>query len=453
MRRLIERGLMFGNLVPVDSPVLVERYMRALDHLTGRRADLDEFHVDISGYSPEVGDALDDPLYLNPDGVNRSFILLTTEQKRAPLLGARFSTSRGILRQFVEANETALLALTARDAVAGELADTVFRCAVPADLFKIGRVTVEADTTAGTVVSARRLEELIARFRTEPDGWWDDVLIARMIELAGETGDLTRNPVALPRMTFAQDNYWTALFGGVYLLRDAPHPVLIHMAEGAFGGLPVPAVAASDRTALAQALTRNGLVEGIVEARGADAAAILRQKMDYIVAFAVAEQGESLAGAGRRDLRRLARRHAGALPPEWHALAALVRWAENAGDWPRITSDDPAYFYTLRAAPGPDRDLVNRLLAELTPMDARQLFICHKEAFYAAWRTWPEGQRAFVADLLAEEYLLDKAGTRAALFGPEPGMEEPPAPPPPTPGPRAAQDRIAAVGPWGALRR
>jgi hypothetical protein len=122
MNRLISRGLMFGNLIPVDSPALVERYNRALKHLTGKETKLSDFHIDLSGYSPEVGEELGDHLYLNPNGLNRQFILLTTEQKNAPLLNARFSTSRAILVRFIEENEAQLFALTVRDAVAGDWA-------------------------------------------------------------------------------------------------------------------------------------------------------------------------------------------------------------------------------------------------------------------------------------------------------------------------------------------
>ena len=35
MKRLIQRGLMFGNLIEVSSPALIERYIRAMKHLTG----------------------------------------------------------------------------------------------------------------------------------------------------------------------------------------------------------------------------------------------------------------------------------------------------------------------------------------------------------------------------------------------------------------------------------
>lgn len=467
MRLLIEKGLMFGNLIPVDSPVLVERYRRAMKHLTGKVTALEDFHIDISGYSPEIGDELGDDLYLNPKGVNRQFILLTLDQRRAPLLNSHFSTSRAILRQFIDANETQLFALTARDAVAGELVTSLHAVEKIDDLFALKQVTVEADTTGGTVATADRLARMIDRFKTEKDAWADDVLIAEMIGLAKVTGDLSRNPVNLRAMTFRQENFWTSHFGGVYVFQGLPHPgVILAGDKRGFGKLPVETVMDfTDRTRIAQFLQMNDLAEPIVEARGTDAAAILQQKMDFILADVAGAMGEDLKGATRRDLRAVARRHAERLPPEWQSLAALVRWAAEGGPWPRISSEHPAYFYTLRAKARPDADLVNMLLAELSPLDFRQLFICHKEAFYAAWRTWAPSKQAYAAEFLAGEYMIDKAGTRAALFGAEEAMEEPVAPvagpwsrtaaavaaPPPPPRPDAAM--IDAVGPWGAVRR
>ncbi|WP_281980977.1 DUF6638 family protein [Thalassorhabdomicrobium marinisediminis] len=448
MKRLIARGLMFGNLIPVVSPVLVERYNRALLRLTGQSTALTDFHIDISGFSPEVAEDLGDPLYLNYHGVNRQFILLTTEQKTAPLLEAQFSTSRSILRRFIEANEPQLFALTARDAVAGELVNSVYALDTPARLFDLGQVTVEADTTDGAVALAGKLAAKIDRFLHEGDAWHDDVLIADMITLAKETGDITRHPLTLERMRFEQRNFWTAHLGGLYLFRDVPHPAVITMGDkAALGELPVEAVlGAQDRSAIAQFLSVNDLVEPIVEARGIDSAAILRQKMDFIVADLAASLGADLSQATRRDLRRLARQFHDKLPDAWHGLAALLRWAEEGGPWPRIDSEHPAYFHTLRAKDHRDADLVNMLLAELTPRDVRQLFICHKAAFYRAYAGWPEAKKDYVAEFLANEYQVDKAGARAALYGHEAPMEEPGAEDPTTrTGPR--------VGPWGAVRR
>jgi hypothetical protein len=447
MHRLIEKGLMFGNLIRVDSPILVERYNRALKHLTGKETQQDVFHVDISGYSPEIGDEFDDPLYLNHAGVNRQFILLTTEQAGAPLLNAKFSTSRGILKQFITENRAELFALTARDAVAGELVNSVYVADKAARLFDIRKVKIEADTTTGTVAMADKLGKKIDRFKSEQDAWFDDVLIAEMIGMAKQTGDVMRNPVRLKRMEFDQKNFWTDLFGGIYLFRGVEHPAAIAASDkDDLGKLPIDfTFDLNDRSAIAKFLKLNDLVEPIIDARGVDAAAILRQKMDFIVMEVATTMGESLTGATRRDLRRLGRQYAALFTEAWQGLGELVRWAEEDGPWPKITSEHQAYFYTLRAKPHADVDLVNMLLAELTPLDIRQLFICHKEVFYRAYATWSDEKRDYVADFLDREYQVDKAGTREALYGHEAPMEEPRAKPQP--------DLITRVGPWGAVGR
>ncbi len=448
MKRLIERGLMFGNLVRVDTPALVARYNRALEKLTGRRTDLTDFHIDLSGYSPEVGDQLGDHLYLNENGCNRQFILLTTEQKRAPLLNAKFSTSRAILRRFIEENEAQLFALTARDAVIGEMLNSVYDVSEPARLLDLRRITIEADTTEGHVEIAGELARMIERFRKEENAWRDEALIAEMILLAQKTGDVTRSPIRLRSASFRQDNFWTAHFGGLYIFQGVEHPAAISESEGKKpDGLPMKYVFdLSNRNRIAHFLDLNDLVEPIVQARGIDAASILRRKMDFIVMDVAAERGDDPAGASRRDLRAYARRHAGDLPEEFHALSALLRWAEGGGKWPRISAGHPAYFYTLRAAPHADRDLVNMLLAALSPRDFFQLFITHKELFYRRYATWPEAKKDFVADFLEREYLADKAGAREALFGTPEARET-------GRGGDAGNDLIDLVGPWGAVRK
>jgi len=448
MNRLIRYGLMFGNLFHVDSPALVDRYNRALRHLAKKQTTLSDFHIDISGYSPEIGDELNDHLYLNHAGVNRQFILLSVEQQKSPLLNTKFSTSRGILQQFIARNEAALFALTARDAVAGELVNSVYDVSTPLRLFDIRKITVEADTTAGTVRSAETLGKLVDRFKTEENGWYDDVLIAEMITLANQTGDVSRNPVKLEQMSFDQRNFWTAHFGGLYLFQDVEHPAVIAPSgTDSLGKLPLEHVFnGEDRNNIAKFFKFNGLTETIVSARGVDSAAILRQKMDFILIDAVAGEGVDLSGFTRRDMRRLARTHTDLLPPEFHALAKIVNWAENGGAWPRLDSSHPAYFYTLRAADTKDAALVNMLLAELAPKDIRQLFICHKELFYQTYARWLDNKREYVADFLHREYQVDKAGARDALFGHEAAMDEPSGPPP-------LPDMIERVGPWGAIRR
>jgi hypothetical protein len=426
MMRLVKAGLMFGNLYEVSSPALVERYNRALEHLTGKRTALTEFHIDIVGASPEIAHELDDELYLNPHGANQMFILLSTDQKSAPLLNSQFSTSRHILRQYIEENEDQLFALTAREAVAGELMNSVFKLDEPADLLDINRVEITADTTQAHVAEAEELSGQIDRFMADDDAWWDDVLISEMIELAKRTGNIQRNPVKLESQVFQQGNYFSSHFGGVYVFRDANVPTIIAR-EDVPGLTEVDidqVLTFADPEGIANWLRDEGLSQLIVQRPSEASALIIRQKMDFIVVSTAADQGHDLSTLSRQNMRSLERRYANQLPPEFTGLMEVWRWASLGGRVPKLGPSHPAFFYALRGSQHKDRDLVNMLLSDLSRLDFRQLFICHKPLFYEAYRAWPDDKKDFVVRFLEQEYAMDKAGAREALFGSEPSMSE-----------------------------
>lgn len=441
MMRLVKAGLMFGNLVAVTSPALVERYNRALKHLIDKETALTEFHIDIAGYSPEIGDELGDDLYLNPKGCNQMFILLTTDQKTAPLLQSNFSTSRSIIREYIEENEDQLFALTAREAVAGELMNSVFDISSPSDLLQINQIEIEADTIQEHVAEANHLGEKIDQFMTEDDAWWDDVLIADMIELAKRTGNIHRNPVKLDSKTYRQGNYYTSHFGGIYVFRDASTPTLIarEKVEGLEDILIDQILTFDDREAIANFLRDEGLTQLIVQAQNQSTAAIIKQKIDFIIISTAAAQGHNLAGLTRQNVRLLERRFADSMPAEYHGLMEVWRWASMGGRVPKLKPDHPAFFYALRSSQHKDRDLVNMMLSDLSRLDFRQLYICHKNLFYQTYRTWSDAKKGYVVSFLSDEYVMDKVGAREALFGDEPMMVEPEPTPLPTPAKPAAK--------------
>ena len=118
--------------------------------------------------------------------------------------------------------------------------NSVFTLDTPARLFDIRRIVIEADTAGGAIRQAEVLDKKVSTFLNKQDAWFDDVLIAEMISLAGETGDIVRNPVSLKEMAFEQRNFWTAHFGGVYLFQEMDHPALITGGDkGSLGELPI----------------------------------------------------------------------------------------------------------------------------------------------------------------------------------------------------------------------
>lgn len=91
---LLERNaLIYGRLLTVDESHLVERYNKALKAFGLKPTKLKKFEVDRTGFSPQIADELNDPLYLDPNAINRRFIILTPSQIELPVVHTAFSNT------------------------------------------------------------------------------------------------------------------------------------------------------------------------------------------------------------------------------------------------------------------------------------------------------------------------------------------------------------------------
>jgi hypothetical protein len=75
MDLLRQNELIYGRLLPVDEPHLIARYNKALEAFGLKPTKLKKFEIDRTGFSPQVAEELTDPLYLDPNEVNRRFII------------------------------------------------------------------------------------------------------------------------------------------------------------------------------------------------------------------------------------------------------------------------------------------------------------------------------------------------------------------------------------------
>ena len=125
-----------------------------------------------------------------------------------------------------------------------------------------------------------------------------------------------------------------------------------------------------------------------------------------------AQLGHDLKGVTRRNIRMLERRFANDMPDEFYGLMEVWRWASMGGAVPKIGPDHAAFFYALRSSQHDDRDLVNMLLSDLSRMDFRQLFICHKPLFYEAYKSWAEPKKDYVCLLYTSPSPRDRQKSR-----------------------------------------
>ncbi|HSO48680.1 MAG TPA: DUF6638 family protein, partial [Rhizobiaceae bacterium] len=217
MQRLIENKLIYGQLLEVSEPHLVARYNQALEGLSLKPVKLDKFRIDMTGYSPEVADALGDTQYLDPNQVNRRFIILTPEQIDLPVINTAFSNTEDLLYQFFEKNAKALFAITIKDVLYGEIEDSVFEVKDIEDLLSIEQVEFRVSTPTNLLGKTTELQLMIDRLLKEPEAWRDNAMLEKMAEHAKSTGDIRENALVPKEVIFRQSTFWTSHFGGVYI--------------------------------------------------------------------------------------------------------------------------------------------------------------------------------------------------------------------------------------------
>src|SRR5688572_6217338 len=127
MDLLRDNELIYGRLLLIDQPHLIDRYNKALVSFGLQPTALKSFEIDRTGFSPQVADELGDRLYMDPNEVNRRFIILTPAQQDLPVVHTAFSNTSQLVYEFFEKNRRAIDALTIKDVIYGEIEDSVQR--------------------------------------------------------------------------------------------------------------------------------------------------------------------------------------------------------------------------------------------------------------------------------------------------------------------------------------
>jgi hypothetical protein len=424
MQRLIENKLIYGQLLEVSEPHLVERYNQALEGLSLKRVKLDKFRIDMAGYSPEVAEALGDPQYLDPNGVNRRFIILTPEQIDLPVVNTAFSNTEDLLYQFFEKNAKALFAITIKDVLFGEIEDSVFEVKDIEDLLSIEQVEFRVSTPTNLLGKTSQLQMMIDRLLKEPEAWRDTAMLEKMVEHAKSTGDIRENALVPKEVLFRQSTFWTSHFGGVYVFIEEGQTTVIGnpAAKGFRRTRPwqVAYIDINDHARVYDFLAQSGRIDpprgSWIEKSG------LIEDRALMLAIWMAVEADPKA-----DLTRVDPRWASAWVARNAALVErdgrlpLMNWVKReAPGWGTIDMADidaRNRFLISRANPEhADFYLVNRLISEYLPFDYMTRFVFNKPGFYRDYETWPENYREHVVKSIRDNYLNDKKALRRRLY-------------------------------------
>ena len=425
MDLLRDNELIYGRLLPIDQKHLIERYNKALTGFGLPSTKLETFEIDRSGFSPQVADELGDPLYLDPNEVNRRFIILTPEQIDLPIVHTAFSNTSQLIYEFMSANQRAIDALTIKDVIYGEIEDSVTKVENIEDLLSINQVEFRVLSAEDVLGKAAELGTLVDRLKLEPDAWRDDAMLNRMVELAKVCGDIRENALVPDQVIFRHNAYWTSHFGGMYIFVDPDMTTVIANpnAPGFRRSRPwqVSYLSLDDADKVFRFLASTGRLE-LPRASWIETSGYLEHRAEMLVRWLIheAEPDRDISKLDKVWLQTWVHTNADFINREgtFPFLNAAKREIAQFG---QLKLDDvfpKQRFLTVRAKPDhPDAWLTNRLISDFVPFDFIARYIFNKQGFYKDYQDFAEPWRSHVVDVLKTTYLKDKQGLRARLYG------------------------------------
>jgi len=425
MDLLRDNELIYGRLLPVEEPHLIERYNKALTAFGLKPTGLDSFEIDRTGFSPQVAEELGDPDYLDPNGINRRFIILTPAQAELPVVHTAFSNTSQLMFEFLSNNRRVIDALTIKDVIFGEIEDSVAKVEDIEDLLSINQVEFRVLSAEDVLGKANELGTLVDRLKQEPDAWRDDAMLERMVELARVTGDIRENRLVPDRVIFRHDAFWTTHFGGIYVFIDKDTTTVVSdpAAPGFRRSRPwqVSYLGIRDAERVFRFLASTGRID-LPRASWIETSNYLEHRAEMAVKSLIHRQQPDLdfSRVDKIWLQTWIHSNADLINTDgvFPFLNAAKRELAQTGKLRLEDMDPQRRFLVVRAAPGhPDAWLTNRLIADFVPDDFVSLYIFNKQTFYKQYQGWPERWRAHVVDTLKTTYLMNKAAFRERLYG------------------------------------
>lgn len=424
MKHILEAELVYGRLLLVDQPHLVARYNKALKGFGLPEVTLSSFHIDMLGFSPEVAEALGDMDYLDPGRVNRRFIILTPEQENLPVAHTSFSNTAALMHQFFEANARALNAVTIKDAVYGEIEDSVSVVDSLDDLISINEVRFRVLSADDLLGKAAELRQLLDRLTAETDVWRDDAALNRMVELAKLTGDIRQNALVPDQLVFRHEAFWANHFGGTYVFLDDKTTTVICApdAPGFRRSKPwqVSYIPADDPKLIFDFLAKTGRLE-LPRGSWVSESGLIEHRRRMVIENMVARLTPD-AELDKTDsiwLQTWLHRNAAAVTKDgtYPFLTDMLRQLKDAGDIKIDAIAPKERFLLVRATPGhKDAWLTNRLISGFVPQDYLSRFIFDREGFYSVYEQYSDNFRRHVVSVLMTSYLNNKRALRQKLF-------------------------------------
>lgn len=406
----MNQDLLYSELMLIETLPLIKRYNRALKKACGIETKLSQFHIDCSGYSPEIAKEFSDPDYLNSNGVNKRFIIISIKQKDLPIARSHFSSTAEFLKDFMCDNAACLLTLTALDAVFGELENNIYRIKTLVDIINADRVEVRVDTPSKVIEKAVKLQEKIDTLSQKDSlTWLASEPIEELIELAQSTGDIRYNTLVPENINYKKTCYFTRHLGGMYVFKGFPKDriTIIPLKNLINTVIPenVDIIALNKRADVYEFLMNHGFIVDLdLHAVSSNKEALREKKFQIVIDFMVKIGHSTYKDTlDPYDIKHFIQENFEQLPENFTKFYRILAEIERNEEIDSI--DEELAFYLCQPSETEfgkaNQPLIKHLLANYTPYSYMSNFQYNRELFIKQHASWSNEKQEYV-----ESYLL-----------------------------------------------
>lgn len=225
MDKLKQANLFRSELIPVSGK-LVERYNKCLKTLGFAETELNSFSIDGIGWSPEVAEERDDMHYLNHGDANPHGIIISPLQKGKPVYLPFHSFDREIMQHIFRTHGRKINDITRDSAICIDFDQDIDVFYNPLDVLKYDDVSITFRLIDSLEEKQKKQLELVDKFN-RGNNFIDESIHKELLDSANTFGDLRNRDLSLHGLHYSTSSFFTRAFGGVYLLRDFIKPILV----------------------------------------------------------------------------------------------------------------------------------------------------------------------------------------------------------------------------------
>ena len=225
MKKLIQAKLYQPDPIEV-SGFLVERYNKCLALLGILPTKLDRFTIDAKGWSPEIAKEKKTVHYLNSGEANPQAIIISPLQKGKAVFEPFHSFDAEIMELVFDNYEAEIKDITKESALCIDFNQKIDVFYETFDLLKYDKIFIHFHLINDLEKIKNEQLALVDTFN-EDNNFVDEKLHQKILTSVKKYGDLRNRNLELKPLEYQTTSFYTKAFGGVFVFKDFPNPILI----------------------------------------------------------------------------------------------------------------------------------------------------------------------------------------------------------------------------------